>query len=517
MLKMNPETQKAYLIGGGIASLASAAYLIRDGKFAGKNIYIFETGKDLGGSLDGQGSPEAGYVIRGIRMFSEEVYTCTFDLFSFIPLNNNSTKTLLDDFIDFNREIKVTAKARLVENKKIIDAANFGLSVVEVAKIVEIITLPESLLRDSMISKHFSPTFFTTNFWLEWCTTFSFQPWHSAVEFRRYLRRFIQEFPEMSTMTVVRQTRYNQNDSIIRPITNWLKRHGVNFVTESRVTVLEFTGAPNQERVKNIELEKKNARENILVDENDLVFLTNGSITANSPEAWVLWKNISIGRPHFGRPEVFCNQNQIDKTKWESFSVTYRDRAFVDRMENFSQNKSGTGGITTLKDSNWLISIVIPPQPHFINQPADVSVLWGYSLFPDKLGNYVPKKMSDCTGEEILIEVCSHLGFTEELPKILPSSTCLPCLMPYITSQFMPRKKTDRPLVIPKNTKNFAFVGQFCEIPDEITFTVEHSVRSAIMAVRKLLGIKKRIPPIYKGHKIAEIVRSSFQAISSSI
>mgnify|MGYP001577524085 FL=1 len=467
-------------------------------------------------------------------MLSDEIYNCTFDLLSFIPLNNNSNnyepnKTLLDDFNDFNKEIKVKAKARLVQNKKIIDSANFGLSMIEVAKIIKIISLPESLLRNSMISDHFSTSFFETNFWLEWCTTFSFQPWHSAVEFRRYILRFIQDFPELNTMTVVRQTRYNQHDSIILPLTNWLKKHNVNFITESKVTTLEFIGNSDEERVGKINFRQKEQEQNITPDENDLVFFTNGSITAGSTfgsmtsapilntdnlnSSWALWKNIADGRPHFGNPEVFCNQDQVDKTRWVSFSITFRDQTFTDLMEKFSKNKVGTGGLTTFKDSNWLLSVVTPPQPHFINQPSNIYVLWGYGLSPDQIGNYVSKKMLDCTGTEILTEICSHLGFTENLPAILKSADCVPCLMPYITSQFMPRRKKDRPAVVPRNTKNFAFIGQFCEIPNEITFTIEQSVRSAMIAVRKLLGIKKAIPPIYKGSNAKEIIRDSFRAI----
>jgi myosin-crossreactive antigen len=63
--------------------------------------------------------------------------------------------------------------------------------------------------------------------------------------------------------------------------------------------------------------------------------------------------------------------------------------------------------------------------------------------------------------------------------------------MPFITSQFMPRVKGDRPDVVTAGAKNFAFIGQFCEIPDDVVFTVEYSVRSALMAVYTLLDIKK--------------------------
>src|SRR5271169_6208420 len=75
---------KVYLVGGGIASLAAAAFLIRDGHVPGHNITILEELERLGGSLDGAGSPEDGYVVRGGRML-EGKYRCTYDLFSSIP------------------------------------------------------------------------------------------------------------------------------------------------------------------------------------------------------------------------------------------------------------------------------------------------------------------------------------------------------------------------------------------------------------------------------------------------
>jgi oleate hydratase len=179
--------------------------------------------------------------------------------------------------------------------------------------------------------------------------------------------------------------------------------------------------------------------------------------------------------------------------------ITFRDKTFIDLIADFSKNKPGTGGLITIKDSNWLLSFAIAPQPYFKNQPKNIHLLWGYGLYPDKKGNYINKKMLECSGEEILRELCIHLGFKKYLSGILKSADCIPCMMSYITSQFMPRMISDRPRVIPEGTKNFAFIGQFCEIPDEIVFTVEQSVRSAMIAVYGLLGIKKNIPHIYRG------------------
>ena len=120
------------------------------------------------------------------------------------------------------------------------------------------------------------------------------------------------------------------------------------------------------------------------------------------------------------------------------FTVTLKNTVFFDRMEAFTGNKAGTGGLVTLKDSNWLMSVVLAHQPHFFGQPEDVRVFWGYGLHPDRVGNFVAKPMGECTGKEILRELLGHLNFGLET---IVSANCIPCRMPYITSMFMPRAR----------------------------------------------------------------------------
>lgn len=168
----------------------------------------------------------------------------------------------------------------------------------------------------------------------------------------------------------------------------------------------------------------------------------------------------------------------------------------------------------TFADSPWLASIVVPYQPHFIGQPADVGVFWGYGLSVDRLGTFVKKPMAACTGREIMTEVMGHLRLTEEAQQwILETATCIPCMMPFITSQFLPSEKGDRPDVIPEGSGNLAFVGQFCELPDDVVFTVEYSVRSAQTAVYRLLGLKRGPPPVYKGTFDPRVLYETFMAM----
>jgi oleate hydratase len=180
-------------------------------------------------------------------------------------------------------------------------------------------------------------------------------------------------------------------------------------------------------------------------------------------------------------------------------------------MQRFSGNEAGTGGLVTFKDSNWLMSIVLAHQPHFANQPADVQVFWGYGLLPDRIGNFVAKPMADCTGAELLQELCGHLRLDAD---VFATANCIPCRMPYITSMFMPRAPGDRPLPVPPDTKNFAFVSQFVEIAQDTVFTVEFSVRAAQMAVYELMHISRPVPPVTAHDKSGH---AQFEALLKAI
>ncbi len=169
---------------------------------------------------------------------------------------------------------------------------------------------------------------------------------------------------------------------------------------------------------------------------------------------------------------------------------------FFDRMEQFTGNEAGTGGLVTFADSNWILSIVLPHQPYFARQPDGVRVFWGYSLWGDRVGDFVAKPMTGCSGAEILREICGHLRF--DLSAVFSTANCIPCRMPYITSQFMPRSAGDRPAPVPAQTRNLAFVSQFVEIEDDTVFTVEYSVRAAQIAVYELLGVDREVPPVWR-------------------
>ncbi len=499
---------KAYLIGGGIGSLAAAAFMIRDGDVPGRNISILEASPILGGSLDGAGDPGRGYSLRGGRMLTTDNYECTWDLYKSIPSLHNEGMSVYDETVEFNKEHAAHSLARLVDRRRArVPVTSMGFSMQDRIELLKLTNANEETLAASCITDWLSPHFFETEFWYMWATTFAFQPWHSAVEFKRYLHRFMLEFSRIETLAGVKRTIYNQYDSLVLPLQAWLVAQGVCLVTDCKVTDLEHKTEAGQFVVTGIHCQRSGIDEVIALNDGDLVFLQNGSMTDASSlgsmtsapgrltkvesGGWTLWEKLAQGRPEFGNPAAF--NGCIAQSCWESFTVTLKNPMFFDKMKDFTGNEAGIGGLVTFKDSNWLMSIVLAHQPHFPDQPTDVQVFWGYSLFPDRVGNFVPKAMAECNGAEILQELCGHLRFDLES---VESANCIPCRMPYITSMFMPRLRVDRPLPVPRGSRNLAFISQFVEIPDDVVFTVEYSVRAAQMAVYELLGVTRQIPAI---------------------
>src|ERR1700761_623328 len=223
-------TRKALLIGAGIGNLAAAAFMIRDGGIAGRHITIFEALPVTGGSLDGGGDAQRGYTLRGGRMLTTDNYECTWDLFGSVPSLEHPGQTVLDETLAFNERNPSHSQARLVDrNRTRVDVTSMGFTLEDRLELLKLAEADDAALGASPITDWLSPRFFETNFWFMWATTFAFQPWHSALEFRRYLHRFIKEFSRIETLAGVKRTVYNQYDSFVRPLVAWLQGQGVQF------------------------------------------------------------------------------------------------------------------------------------------------------------------------------------------------------------------------------------------------------------------------------------------------
>lgn len=533
-IKRRPATTNVYMIGSGIGSLAAAIYLIRDARVPGKNIKIFESLDVDGGSLDGAGDAKRGYMIRGGRMLNIPTYECLQDVMTEIPSIEFDDISLEEEFLEYNQEFKTHSRARLVDkNGGKVDVTQMGFSPDDRMDMEKLILMEtEKSLGAKRIDEVFGPHFFKTNFWFMWQTTFAFQPWSSAAELRRYMIRFMHEFPRIHTLAGVARTAYNQHDSIVKPMVDWLHGQGVQIILGARVTDILFDQNKKGENLATkIEYVQRGKKHTINVAPTDIVTFTNGCMTDNSDEAstdtvakyntaqtapsFELWKKIANGRPEFGDPDVFCSRP--DESMWMSFTVTINNNPkLFEYIQRFTRNHPGGGALVTFKDSAWRLSFVVARQPHFKNQPMDTQIFWGYALNMFVDGDYVKKPMYKCTGREIMTELMGQLHIPKrDQTEMMRGVICRTSIMPYITSQFQPRKIGDRPLVIPQGYENFAFISQFVEVPDDVVFTMEYSVRAAQRAVYYLMGVDKDLTPISKHQYSPRTLLKSFLKLHS--
>ena len=514
------ETKSAYIIGTGLAALSAACYLVRDGRMPGKRIHIFEKDPIPGGACDGFEYPGLGYVMRGGREMDNH-FEVMWDLFRSIPSIETPELSVLDEYYYLNKRDPNYSLMRATENRGQ-DAhtdGKFGLSDAGAMEIMRLFFTPDEELYDRPITDFFSDEVLNSNFWLYWRTMFAFENWHSALEMKLYIRRFIHHIGGLPDFKALRFTRYNQYESMILPMAAYLEKAGAQFHYNTKVTDVGFDISGGKKKAVSISILTADGGQTIDLTENDLVFITPGGCVENSslgsqnsptkydPElkeggGWDMWRRIAANDPSFGNPDKFCGDPE--KSNWMSATVTTLDDSIPPYIKNICKRdpfsgKVVTGGIVTVKDSNWLLSWTFNRQPQFRSQPKGQLVGWIYGLFSDRPGNFVKKPMRECTGKEICMEWLYHLGVPEaEIESMAENSAnTIPCMMPYITAFFMPRAAGDRPKVVPDGAVNFAFIGQFAETPRDTIFTTEYSMRTGMEAVYTLLDIDRGVPEVW--------------------
>ena len=514
------EMKSAYIIGTGLAALSAACYLVRDGRMPGKRIHIFEKDPIPGGACDGFEYPGLGYVMRGGREMDNH-FEVMWDLFRSIPSIETPELSVLDEYYYLNKRDPNYSLMRATENRGQ-DAhtdGKFGLSDAGAMEIMRLFFTPDEELYDRPITDFFSDEVLNSNFWLYWRTMFAFENWHSALEMKLYIRRFIHHIGGLPDFKALRFTRYNQYESMILPMAAYLEKAGAQFHYNTKVTDVGFDISGGKKKAVSISILTADGGQTIDLTENDLVFITPGGCVENSslgsqnspakydPElkeggGWDMWRRIAANDPSFGNPDKFCGDPE--KSNWMSATVTTLYDSIPPYIKNICKRdpfsgKVVTGGIVTVKDSNWLLSWTFNRQPQFRSQPKGQLVGWIYGLFSDRPGNFVKKPMRECTGKEICMEWLYHLGVPEaEIESMAENSAnTIPCMMPYITAFFMPRAAGDRPKVVPDGAVNFAFIGQFAETPRDTIFTTEYSMRTGMEAVYTLLDIDRGVPEVW--------------------
>lgn len=572
-------TMEAWLIGGGIASLAAAVHLINDAQVPPSQIHILEARPTPGGSmaLEPRGAPERkGYVIRAARKLNFS-YRCLYDTLSRVPhphprsspepadegfeevrSEDGQMGTLLDYVRSGGGEARNRGrtKVRLVAlgegGPETVDTRTMGLEPVHQASLMSLILGSEESLGASTIRDAFEIGFFETNFWDMFSTMYLFKPWHGAVEFRRYLHRFLHEVPNMGSMAGVEYMPMNDFDAAVVPMVKYLEGQGVDFqygeltspcglrgdANSADTTALSIDFAPGTDDivVSNLALRCGGVERNVPIKPDDVVLATLGSMVSGSKRgtnttppgplpklaeirqnpdpAWRLWLRLAdpeVNRhaARFGDPRLFCEKR--DETMGVAFTVTLFEDAFIDYLLEWAGSPKGICPLLSFRDCPWLLSITVPRQPYFAGQDPGTTVFWGYGLYPDQPGRFVQKPMLECSGREILTELLCLMG--RPLEPTLGNSVTLPELMPLITSPYATRGRDSRPRVIPRGSRNLALMGQFVEMDEDVTFTMEYSVRSAQVGVYGLTGVKRRVAEVFGGDPSAAVLGEALKTM----
>ena len=536
------EKKSAYIIGTGLAGLTAAFYLVRDGQMPGNHIHLLEKLELAGGSCDGYKDVHKGFYMRGGREMDNH-FEIMWDVFRDVPSIETPNVSVLDEYYWLNKHDPNYSLCRATVNKGE-DAHTdklFKLDKDSAMALSQLFITPEANLEDKKISDVLPESFWETNFWLYWQTMFAFQKWSSALEMKRYLCRYVHHIDGLPDFSALRFTKYNQYESMILPLIEYLKKHDVDVQFGMDVKNVVIEDVDGKKTAKELIYVKDNKEQSIPLTADDLVFITNGCCTDTScygdqthapdlshivngqGESWDLWKNIAKQAKHdeYGHPDVFCSDTEA--TNWMSATVETSNEDIIQHIMNICKRdpragKVTTGGIVTVKDSvnNWFLSWTINRQPQFRSQNKDTILVWLYALHTDTEGNYIKKAMRDCTGEEICQEWLYHIGMDESKIKDYSENACntTTCFMPYINAFFQPRKNVDRPKVVPEGAVNFAFIGQFAETPRDTIFTTEYSMRTGMESVYTLLNVDRGVPEVWGSqYDIRELLRAAYYAV----
>ncbi len=534
------DKKSAYIIGSGLAGLSAAFYLVRDAQLKGEHVHILEKLPRSGGSCDGE-LTDKGYYMRGGREMDNH-FECMWDLFKDVPSLSDPKVSVLDEYYWLNKHDPnySLCRATVHQGQDAHTDGKFGLDSEAQKELIKLFMSSDKDLEDKKISECFDDHFWNSNFWLYWQTMFAFQRWSSALEMKRYIQRYCHHIDGLPDFSALRFTKYNQYESMILPLENYLRAHGVKFEFGFNVQNVIFDEKNGKKLAKKIVyLTPDGKKESVDLLEDDLVFITNGCCTDTtcygdqnhapdlskvkncSGESWDMWKRIAIQDENFGHPEKFCGD--VEASNWMSATIDTSNEEIIKAMMKICkrdprEGKVTTGGIVSVKDSQdgWFLSWTINRQPQFASQPKGHVLVWVYGLYTNKPGNYVKKAMRDCTGEEICEEWLYHIGFPVSEIKEYASKNCntTTSFMPYINAFFMPRQVKDRPLVVPEGSVNFAFIGQFAETPRDTIFTTEYSIRTGMEAVYTLMNVYRGVPETWGSvYDVRELLKASYYAI----
>jgi oleate hydratase len=505
------ETRDRYLlVGGGIASLAAAAFLIRDAAVPGERIRIVASaGRSGGAMVSGQveGRPEL-VADNAVRSMDAKASACLWDLLGSITTLTDPGTTVLDEIDRVNRQERSPAEVKLVgADHRLVQADREGEAAERREMLAALGAGSDQELAGRRIDEVVPADLLETDFWFLWSTLYRLRRASSALDLRIALLRHPPDLPPPG----LHRTRRSEYESIIRPLQQWLRVRGVVFTHGATVTDMDLTrDAAGRRRVTRLHLNSRGRASTIELGPRDHVLATLGSMAADraygdgehSPAldrvhrdgSWSLWEAIARREPDFGRPSVFTSH--VTDTAWLAFTVTSSSTDLTWHAGRLSGGRDGVGQLT-FRDSPWQLTLAVPRQPHFTARwPEHTAV--GYGLRFDTPGAHVPATLLEADGRQLLDELIGQLGIERGAATVRLTTHVVSTLLPYAGSPSAPRSPGDRPDPVPAASRNLAFLGQYVEIPGDLAFSMEYSVRSAMHAVYGLLDVDREIPAPYR-------------------
>ena len=335
------DQKSAYIVGSGLAALTAACYLVRDGQMKGEHVHILEKEQLAGGACD-------GWKFENVRLCDAAAVKWTAALKSgtcSVPTPSIETEgvSVLDEYYWLNKEDPNYSLCRATVNRGE-DAhtdGKFDISDKGAMEIMKLFFTPNEDLQNKRITDVFDDEVLNSNFWLYWRTMFAFENWHSALEMKLYIQRFIHHIGGLPDFKALRFTKYNQYESMILPMVKYLESYGVQFHFGVKVTNVEFDCNEQRKLATRIDTLRDGKEEHIDLTENDLVFITNGGCVENSSigdqntpakfnteiresGGWDMWRKIAA-QDAFGPPGQILSDPE--QTNWMSATVGALDDA----------------------------------------------------------------------------------------------------------------------------------------------------------------------------------------------
>lgn len=367
----NVENKRAHIIGSGIAGLAAAVYLVQDAGMPGKNITIYESRPNLGGCLEAFGNAEEGYLSTGARE-PEPYFQCMWELCGRIPSLEEPGKTILDETVEFNKKYPIYCNTRFLEKQGKVDETQHQMELdpANGMELMQLLMTPDKDLENVSLADWFDADYFESNMWKDFSTKLAFQKWDSAMEMKQYIHRFLHLGEGSELHNGILHFKYNEYDSLAKPIIVFLEKQGVSFKASTEVTDISLKDEDGKTSVTALTIKQNGNSETITLGADDYVFLTSGSMIQNTTYGdnrtvaevnndkehrgcFTLWEKLAAHDAKFGHPEKFISAT--DKTQWISFSLTIRDYPeLLATIEKLTSDYDGCAGLMTFKDSSWV-------------------------------------------------------------------------------------------------------------------------------------------------------------------